>query len=320
MKSLPPGVELGHLVLLQAEERPNTTDDVDSEMSCEFFETRQTFLSLCQGNHYQFDTLRRAKHSSMMVLYHLHNPEEPAFASNCNGCGCELEPGTGWRCTVCKDYDLCNYCKDQVGHPHPLQAAGGRGAIITASGRTGGNMHTGGAGGGHPSHMRYSADEKAQRARRLQRTLGLMEHAAHCGGSGGGGGGGGPAPPPPTTTTTTTTVADGGGGGGGTGTGTGTGTGVVVPESGGGCQDPFCKKIKDLFAHARQCEAAQKQAGCQLCRRLMQLVHLHARKCNASNCLVPKCNAFRAMLRRRVAAQDKARRAAYVVSVQNNAR
>ena len=44
----------------------------------------QAFLSLCQGNHYQFDTIRRAKHSSAMVLYHLHNPDAPAFASTCN--------------------------------------------------------------------------------------------------------------------------------------------------------------------------------------------------------------------------------------------
>jgi hypothetical protein len=57
----------------------------------------QSFLSLCQGNHYQFDTLRRAKHSSMMVLYHIHNPNAPAFASTCNVCNCELEAGAGYR-------------------------------------------------------------------------------------------------------------------------------------------------------------------------------------------------------------------------------
>lgn len=49
-----------------------------------WFMHMQAFLSLCQGNHYQFDTIRRAKHSSAMVLYHLHNPDAPAFASTCN--------------------------------------------------------------------------------------------------------------------------------------------------------------------------------------------------------------------------------------------
>jgi E1A/CREB-binding protein len=43
-------------------------------LSTSCFHPLQAFLSLCQGNHYQFDSLRRAKHSSMMVLYHLHNP------------------------------------------------------------------------------------------------------------------------------------------------------------------------------------------------------------------------------------------------------
>ena len=60
--------------------------DPDPDIESEIFETRQAFLSLCQGNHYQFDSLRRAKHSSMMVLYHLHNPNAPAWASACNKC------------------------------------------------------------------------------------------------------------------------------------------------------------------------------------------------------------------------------------------
>ena len=82
----------------------------------------QAFLSLCQGNHYQFDTLRRAKHSSMMCLYHLHNPTAPAFSCTCNVCNQEIEPGQGFRCTVCSDFDMCARCKARglVVHPHPL--------------------------------------------------------------------------------------------------------------------------------------------------------------------------------------------------------
>jgi hypothetical protein len=95
--------------------------DMDPDMGSEFFETRQAFLSLCQGNHYQFDSLRRAKHSSMMVLYHLHNPEAPAFSSTCNFCHVEIEPGTGLRCTVCQDFDMCKNCKAAgMRHEHPM--------------------------------------------------------------------------------------------------------------------------------------------------------------------------------------------------------
>jgi E1A/CREB-binding protein len=65
---------------------PADTRDKDEIVESEFFDTRQAFLSLCQGNHYQYDTLRRAKHSSMMVLYHLHNPTAPAFVTTCNIC------------------------------------------------------------------------------------------------------------------------------------------------------------------------------------------------------------------------------------------
>jgi E1A/CREB-binding protein len=99
---------------------PRDTKDKDEIMESEFFDTRQAFLSLCQGNHYQYDTLRRAKHSSMMVLYHLHNPTAPAFVVSCNICHQDIEAGNGWRCETCADFDLCNNCKDSAKHPHKL--------------------------------------------------------------------------------------------------------------------------------------------------------------------------------------------------------
>lgn len=107
---------------VEISEVPDDTKDNET-LESEFFDTRQAFLSLCQGNHYQYDTLRRAKHSSMMVLYHLHNPTAPAFVTTCIKCHLDIESGQGWRCETCPDYDICNACYQKDGgadHPHKL--------------------------------------------------------------------------------------------------------------------------------------------------------------------------------------------------------
>ena len=86
-----------------------------------------------QGNHYQYDELRRARHSTMMVLYHLHNPSAPAFVHTCNKCNSDIVSGTRWHCDVCPDFDLCSKCKNQFSHPHPLtrhNVAGGAASYV----------------------------------------------------------------------------------------------------------------------------------------------------------------------------------------------
>ncbi|KAL5701816.1 histone acetyltransferase [Ranunculus cassubicifolius] len=102
---------------------PVDTTDGDEIFERKFLETRSAFIKLCEGNHYQFDTLRRAKHSSMMILYHLHNPSAPAFATECSVCNNYVDTGQGWRCGTCADYEMCDPCfqKDRgVSHPHEL--------------------------------------------------------------------------------------------------------------------------------------------------------------------------------------------------------
>ena len=96
--------------------------DPDPLLESPIFGTRQAFLNLCQGNHYQFDQLRRAKHSSMMILWHLHHPVAPAFVHSCNACADSIEEGYRWSCSVCEEYDLCEKCHGSSAdvHEHKL--------------------------------------------------------------------------------------------------------------------------------------------------------------------------------------------------------
>ncbi|XP_051151821.1 histone acetyltransferase HAC1-like isoform X2 [Andrographis paniculata] len=128
-------------------------------LESEFFDTRQAFLSLCQGNHYQYDTLRRAKHSSMMILYHLHNPTAPAFITQCATCRMDIESGQGWRCETCPDYDVCNACYQKNGgkdHPHKLT-----------------NKKS-------SDHSAQNQEARQLRVIQLRKMLDLLVHASQC--------------------------------------------------------------------------------------------------------------------------------------------
>ena len=102
-----------------------TTSDPDPTIECDILNSREKFLSLCEGNHYQFDELRRSKHSSMMVVYHLLNPDLPAFNVQCNVCKKEEISGVHYHCEQegC-DYDICESCYKKTStpkHEHELK-------------------------------------------------------------------------------------------------------------------------------------------------------------------------------------------------------
>eukprot|EP00924_Labyrinthula_sp_SR-Ha-C_P003237 augustus_masked-scaffold_15-processed-gene-3.40-mRNA-1 protein AED:0.01 eAED:0.02 QI:0/-1/0/1/-1/1/1/0/1759 len=145
----------------------------DPVVDCQFFDTRQQFLFLCQGNKYQFDELRRAKHSSMMVLYHLHNPDLPSFTHTCNGCRVDITTGSRYTCNECDDFDLCENCHNSVSHQHHL-------ALIPGSGGRKAMAH--GMPQQHPYGTPYGRHDAVyqQQHRGLVEHMHLLSHSANC--------------------------------------------------------------------------------------------------------------------------------------------
>lgn len=149
-------------LIMCGEDLPKLTDDtedVDDIQECEHFDTRQSFLNLCQGNHYQFDQLRRAKHSSMMVLYHLHNPDAPKFIASCAKCGTDILGNNRYHCDKC-DNDFCGNCYATYGpsvHNHKLQLANA---------------------GNAPTQL--TEEQRRERQRSIQLHMQLLLHAANC--------------------------------------------------------------------------------------------------------------------------------------------
>lgn len=139
------------------------TEDIDDVVENAHFDTRQSFLDLCLGNHYQFDQLRRSKHTSMMVLYHLFNPDAPKFVPICHLCGKDILQGYRYSCETC-DQDWCERCYRNSGggyrvHQHPLTQ------ISVTNGQ-------------QPTQL--TPEQRLERKRSIELHLQLLQHAATC--------------------------------------------------------------------------------------------------------------------------------------------
>lgn len=73
---------------------------------------RDSFLTMAREKHYEFSSLRRAKFSTMAMLYELHNQGQDKFVYTCNSCRANVE--TRYHCMTCDDFDLCIQCYDKV--------------------------------------------------------------------------------------------------------------------------------------------------------------------------------------------------------------
>lgn len=72
-------------------------EDGDSTLrSSRVADARHALLEFSQFRSLEFDTLRRAKYSSAMLLYHLHNESAPGLIPDCTSCHQEIE-GVRWH-------------------------------------------------------------------------------------------------------------------------------------------------------------------------------------------------------------------------------
>ncbi|KAH1108585.1 hypothetical protein J1N35_012353 [Gossypium stocksii] len=136
---------------------PYDTDDNDASMNSGLFENRYRFLLFCQKNNYQFDTLRRAKHSSMMILYYLQNPTSLLAETTCCICDKDTPLNRCWHCKTCSEFFVCAACYHRHGcslHVHKLSL--------------------------HPSAVDSSAENRETLKKGLPKLLEILLHASGC--------------------------------------------------------------------------------------------------------------------------------------------
>ena len=152
------------------------TRDNDALISCDLMDGRDAFLTLAREKHYEFSSLRRAKYSSVALLYELHNSTNGGFVYTCNKCKRHVGD-TRYHCTVCEDFDLCATCNKEEPHPHKMDIVGDLfgSAESDGGGGAGGSFHDGYGGGA-------GAATSPGESRRLsiQRCIQSLVHACQC--------------------------------------------------------------------------------------------------------------------------------------------
>lgn len=76
--------------------------------------------------------------------------------------------------------------------------------------------------------------------------------------------------------------------------------------------------MRQLFQHSCQCQI-KVAGGCQMCKKMYFLLHLHAKSCTQLDCVVPRCRDLKLMWRKQAARQEDQRRAAYQKMLRNQA-
>ncbi|KAI1304968.1 CREB-binding protein [Halotydeus destructor] len=151
--------------------------DPDGVINCDLMDGRDAFLTMAREKHYEFSSLRRAKWSSMALLYELHNNN--GFVYTCNKCKRNLLE-TRYHCTECDDFDLCVSCWKTEQHPHRMEpitdmlgAVGDDPAVAGAIAAAGDHE-----GGGDASGSATSPGESRRLS--IQRCIQSLVHACQC--------------------------------------------------------------------------------------------------------------------------------------------
>ena len=90
--------------------------ELDNRMISPLVDSRHSFLETCQFRHYQFDSLRRAQHSSLMILYHLHKPFDMRTRPTCHYCAKPIRH-LRWHCDQCPNFECCQNCYELAAQP-----------------------------------------------------------------------------------------------------------------------------------------------------------------------------------------------------------